>query len=117
MSLLHDDDRRWYRRCATTTLDHLDEFGHAHLVNIEPHHLEHVRRCVLDEARRRRVKVRTYPTVVGEVVVIAVEPSVLAEAYTVITAAAIADRLEQLDDAGVITATRPWLVDCARPLV
>lgn len=113
------DDERWYRTCARTALDLIDEFGEARLDAIEPAHVDALRRLIVAEARRRKVKVRTHRVGACRVFVFPVERSVVAEAYLVVQSAVMFDRIDAFADgqSPPPAGTPPWTIDCALPLV
>jgi hypothetical protein len=116
---MHLDDEAWYRRCATTALDLVEEWGVARLYRIEPGDLEALRGFVRAEARRRKVRMRTY-AILGDVYIEAREPSVIAHAYRAMHAVPVVVGLGRLLDADAPAPERvraPYELDCALPLV
>lgn len=122
VAVVHADDVEWYGRCARRALELVDEFGHATLLNVE--HVDELRSAVRRDARQRTVKIRTY-ALATSIVVQAVEPSVIAQAYTAtgavgryIAASLPVPGLEALSVAPAVERVDPpWHLDCRLPLI
>jgi hypothetical protein len=105
----------WYRRVAGAALDRVDELGQCNVVHVDD--VDGLRRAMRADARHRGVKIRTWATSPGTVIVVGTEPSILAEVWRAATTPLVVERLSIGDDdpAGRAVDPNAHVVDAGEP--